>query len=131
MPYAELFAQSTSVSGNVTTSVVIAAGPAHTPLIVIDSIIATGQSDAGGAITLEHTITGGSGTIVFARQQLPAVSQPVYFHLDFAGGWPIWIVSANDTTPGGATTIAIRSAANLSNSCMTVIYHYEKASARN
>lgn len=129
MPYAELYAQSTTVSGDAVT-VSIAAGPNLTPLIVVDSIIATGQSSGAGALTLEHNITGGAGAVIFARETLAAANAPQFMHLDFAGGWPMWIVSNNDTG-SGATSFVLRGPATLSNACLTVIYHYEKASTRN
>lgn len=128
MLYAEIYGQSNTVSSDAVT-VSIPAGPNITPLIVIDSILATGLSSGTGALTLEHNITGGSGATIFARSQLPAATQPITIHLDFAAGWPMWITSGNDTTPGGATTIVLRGPATLSSACLTVTYHYEKASS--
>lgn len=124
--HAELYGQSTTVTANAVT-VTLAAGPANSSLIVIDSIIATGQASGAGPLTLEHNI-GAAGAVIFLRSQLTAVAAPEYVALDFAGGWPIWANSGSDAPPGGATDIVLRGPATLSNACLTVLYHYEKPS---
>src|SRR3989304_358178 len=69
---AELYGQSTTVSSDAVT-VTLAAGAAPTTMLVVDSILFTGQSSGAGALTLEHNI-GAAGAVIIARnssQQLP------------------------------------------------------------
>lgn len=129
MAHSEQYGQSTTVASDAVT-VTLAAGELNSPLIVIDSILITGQSSGAGALTVEHNIAA-VGAVIFFRNQLTATGAPLFFSLDFSGGWPIWTTSGNDNTPGGATTIVLRGPATLSNACLTVLYHYEKASIRN
>lgn len=129
MPIAELYGQSTTVASDAVT-VTIPAGANNSNLIVLDSIIFTGQSSGAGALTVEHNI-GAAGAVIFVRKQLAATAAPEFYELEFAGGWPLWATSGNDGTVGGATDIVLRGPATLSNACLTVIYHYEKASIRN
>ena len=126
MPYAELYGQSSTVTANAVT-VTLPAGEANSELIVIDSILITGQSSGAGALTIEHNI-GAVGAVIFFRQQLTATAAPEFFQLDFSGGWPIWTTTGSDALAGGATDIVLRGPATLSNATLTVLYHYEKSS---
>ena len=127
---AELYGQSTTVASNAVT-VTLAAGAAPTTMLVVDSILFTGQSSGAGALTLEHNI-GAAGAVIIARKQLTATAAPEFYQLDWSGGFPIWTASGADTTEGGATDIVLRGPATLSNACLTVTYHYERpATVRN